>query len=318
MRAALALLALLSCALSGCGAGTTDAATTAAKPKRGPLRWAPPVLEDPITLRLGDGYTETRLDPTRDYVVVLPPQVKLGGTTLEGGHDVVIVGGHVRVPAGGPSGQQNDRLRRGLYIKDATGTVHVEGVRFDAAPGAVWDAIDIAAPAADVQLENIRVDGVRGAFDGFHGDVVQPWGGVRRLRIDRLTASSDYQGLMIPIDKGPIGGARVSHVDLHGLPSTARGTGHLLWLTSGSQSCDAYPLWLSDVWVRASAGRLVRHAVWPQPGRPGGCGARTRSGRVTWPRLPVVHGSVRAGAPPGGNYVRRGVAGTGYVTPGYR
>jgi hypothetical protein len=317
MRWPLALLALAVCASTGCGTSTTDAATRV--PSRpGPLRWAPPALTDPIEITLADGYTETSLDPARDYVVRLPQHVKRGGITLAGGHDVVLVGGHVTVPAGAPPGRENDKLRRGLYIKGATGTVHVEGVLFDADPGIEWDAIDINAPAAAVQLEDIRVDGVRGSFGGFHGDVVQPWGGVRSLRIDRLSASSNYQGLMIPIDKGPIGAAHVSHVDLHGLASSAPGTAHLLWLTSGSRTCDSYPVGLGNVWVQPPAGVLVRRSVWPQPRRPGECGARTRRGHVSWPLLPSVHGYVHAGVPPGGSYVPRGRAGIGYATPGYR
>ena len=31
-----------------------------------PLRWAPPQLADPITLRLGAGQTVTEMDPARD------------------------------------------------------------------------------------------------------------------------------------------------------------------------------------------------------------------------------------------------------------
>ena len=163
------------------------------------LRWPPPRLVDPATIKLpSTGYTESQLDPDRDYIVDLPARDKRGGVTLIGGHNVVIVGGHITVPR---SAQPEDRFRRALYIKDATGTVHVEGVVLDSAPGAVWDGIDIAAPEATVQLENVRVDGVRGSLAGYHGDVVQPWGGVRALRVDRLSASSDYQGLTIPIDQ---------------------------------------------------------------------------------------------------------------------
>jgi hypothetical protein len=283
----------------------------------GPLRWAPPELRDPETIALDDGYTDMTLDPERDYVIELPHGDKHGGVTIEGGHDVVLIGGHVTLPPGAPPGAANDRYRTGLYLKGQTGTVHVEGLLLDAAPGVRWDAIDIDAPAATVQLENIRADGVRGGFHSFHADVVQPWGGVRALRIDRLTASSNYQGLTLPIDKGPIGGARISHVDLHGLAAGAQGTGHLLWLTTGSRTCHDYPVLLHDVYVSPRAGETLADGVWPQRGRPRGCAARVRRGVASWPRLPAVHGVVHAGSPPDGAYVPPGVAGAGYVSPGY-
>jgi hypothetical protein len=314
LRRPLALLLVGSCALSACGAAVVGAPSTL---KRGPLRWTPPTLTAPKTIRLGEGYTETTLDPSRDYVVELPRQRKLGGVTLVGGHDVVIVGGHITVPARQPAGQWNNRRRTGLYIKGATGTVHVEGVLLDGAPGAVWDAITIAAPRATVQLEQIRIERVRGGLHGFHGDVVQPWGGVRLLRIDRLSASSNYQGLTIPIDKGPIGAAQISHVDLRGRLAGAEGGGHLVWLTTGSRTCRSYPVRLDDVYVQPRPGRPLAGSVWPQRGRPR-CGARARGARVSWPRLRRVRGDVTRGVPAGGSYVPPGAAGARYRTLGYR
>jgi hypothetical protein len=313
MRGLIVLLGL-ACALFGCGGSTATSATAV---PRGPLRWAPPALHDPTTILLGRGYSDTTLDPERDYVIRLPSADKRGGVTIEGGHDVVVIGGHVTLPSGAPPGAANDRYRTGLYLKGQTGTVHVEGVLFDAAPGVRWDAIDIDAPAATVQLENVRADGVRGGFHSFHADVVQPWGGVRALRIDHLSASSNYQGLTLPIDEGPIGSAQVSHVDLHGLSAGAQGTGHLLWLTTGSRTCRSYPVALHDVYVRPRAGETLGETVWPQRGHPGRCAARTHDAVASWPRLRRIRGDVRAGAPPGGSYVPPGVAGVGYVSPGY-
>jgi hypothetical protein len=313
MRRSLLASLLAVAALGAGGARLTDAAPVA----HGPLRWAPPPLQSPITIAVGDGYTQLHLDPVRDYVIRLPTVDKRGGLTLAGGHDVVVVGGHVTIPAGAPPGRLGDRQRRGLYIKDATGTVHVEGVLFDADHGVQWDAIDIAAPAAVVQIENVRVEQVRGAFRGFHGDVVQPWGGVRELRIDRLTATSDYQGLTIPIDKGPIGSARISDVNIRGLSSGPPGTDHLLWLTTGSATCSGYPVSLTSVYVQPRRGQSLGRTVWPERGAPRGCHARVGHRRAAWPLLPGVHGPVHLGSPPHGSFVPPGAAGAGYATPGY-
>jgi hypothetical protein len=295
--------------LSGCG----DSEARPDAPTAEPLRWAPPHLVNPLRVELGDGYTNTTLGPRTDARIVLPKHRKVGGATIEGGHNIVLVGGEITVPPGGPSGVENDRYRTAIYIKGATGTVHVEGVHLQGMPGAVWDGIDIAAPEATVQLQNIRVDGVTGGLHGFHADVVQPWGGVADLRISRLTGSSNYQGLMLPRDLGPIGRAEISRVDLRGLDREVDEGGHLIWLTSGSHTCQAYPLRMRGVYVQPRPDRRFGGSVWPEVGKPAGCSAKKARGAVSWPALPEV----RDGSPPGGDFVPRDLAGIGYSSPGY-
>jgi hypothetical protein len=306
-------LSLAVClALCGCGSASSSDAETPV----GPLRWAPPQLSDPLQVDLGDGYTETHLDPTQDAVINLPDTVKRGGVTIDGGHDVVLVGGAIAIPADTEPGAANDAQRRGIYIRGATGTVHVEGVLITGSGTTEFDGVDINAPRATVQLENLRIGGVHGRFGAFHGDVVQPWGGVRRLRIDRLTGSSNYQGLTLKEDLGPVGSANLSNVDLAGTtePPLDQG-GYLIWLTAGSESCDAFPVRLRNVFVRPRAGRSLGRSVWP--GRDSGlpCAARG-AGLATWPRLPVT-GGVRKGSPRGGSFVPFASVGSGYSSPGY-
>jgi hypothetical protein len=268
---------------------------------------------NPTTIVLGNGYTRTTLSPTRDYVIRLPDTVKTGGTWIIGGHDVVIVGGAIAISADAPSDTSH---RTGIYIKDATGTVHVEGVSIDAAGGAAIDGIGISAPQATVQLENMRVVGLHGGFNSFHADVVQPWGGVGDLRIDRLTGSSDYQGLTLQQDIGAIGSAQLSHVDLTATdPPTIDGGGHMLWLTSGSSSCSAFPITFGDVYVQPRSGRTMPNSVWPQKNTPTAC-HESGTSFGTWPDLPYS-GGVNAGAPADGSYVPADVAGLGYDSPGY-
>ena len=81
------------------------------------------------------------LDPAKDYIVRLPATKKTGGTVLVGGHNVVIVGGAITVP----ETISTDTERRGIYIKGATGTVHIEGVLIDHSGGGDFDGIAIAA-----------------------------------------------------------------------------------------------------------------------------------------------------------------------------
>jgi hypothetical protein len=283
-----------------------------------PLRWAPPKLIDPLRVALGDGYTNTTLGPATDARIVLPRHDKVGGVTIEGGHNIVLIGGEITVPPGGPPGVENDRYRTAVYIKGATGTVHVEGLHLEGAPGAEWDGIDIAAPEATVQLQNIRVDGITGGFHDFHGDVVQPWGGVADLRISRLTGTSNYQGLMLQTDLGPIDRAEISRVNLRGLDREVDEGGHLIWLTAGNASCLAYPVQLRDVFVQPRPDRVFGRSVWPEVGKPGACPARRARGAVSWPELGEVKGRVWNGSPAHGDFVPRRLVGVRYSSPGYR
>jgi hypothetical protein len=279
------------------------------------LAWAPPALVNPKTIELGTGYTHTSLSSSRDYIVKLPPTKKVGGTWLDGGHNVVVIGGSVTVPTGTDPGVAYDAQRNGIYIKDATGTVHIEGVLIDGSGGAEFDGIDINAPLATVQLENLRIVGVRGGFSSFHADVVQPWGGVKDLRIDHLTGSSNYQGLMLQPDLGPIGSAEISNVDLTATaePPVDRG-GHMLWLTRGSTSCAGYPVALSNVFVKPRPGSSLIQSVWPTTSGLS-CNA-TGSSSVDWPKL-EVGGVVQVGPPPAGEFAPPQSAGLSYLSPGY-
>jgi hypothetical protein len=280
------------------------------------LRWAPPLMVEPKTITLGTGYTHTTLATNRDYIVKLPATKKVGGTWIDGGHNVVIVGGYITVPQGNSSATVNETTA--LSIKGATGTVHVEGVLIDGSGGGEFDGITINAPEATVQLENLRIVGVRGGYERVHADVVQPWGGVKDLRIDRLTGRSNYQGLTLKPDLGPIGAAELEEVDV---TATTEGTldrgGHMLWLTRGVDTCSAYPMTLSNVFVTPRPGKPLSGAVWPQKNFTLGCPAAGTKSSLDWPALPVL-GAAQLGPPSSGSYVPAGVAGLSYQSPGYR
>lgn len=257
---------------------------------------------DPITIELGTGYTHTTLSPTKDYIVKLPATQKVGATWIEGGHDVVVIGGSVTIPADLPSNAPSAQ-RTGIYIKNATGTVHVEGVLIDGTGGSQLDGVDISAPDAIVQLQNLRVVGIHGGVSSFHADVLQPWGGVQELRVDHLTGESNYQGFMLSEAVGAIGSAEISHVDLTATtePAVDYG-GHMLLLSSNVPACATYPIAVTDVFVQPRPGRTLVNSVYPA------AVASTCSGMT---------GSVQAGLPPEGSFVPEGAAGLGYVSPGY-
>jgi hypothetical protein len=257
------------------------------RPAAGPLAWAPPQLVSPTTVKLTDDHHDLKLDKKKDYVVQLPPDgLHVQGTSIWGGHNVVLIGGEIDVPADDPG--------RGLALKSQTGTLHVEGLWITG--DGLREGINLDQPSgAVVQLENLRVDAPNGSRSTNHADVIQSWAGPRVLRIDRLSATTTYQGFFLlpnQHDKGPQPeGFDLRHVDLRGL----KGSGYMLWRDGAS-----WPVAVQDVYVRRPGSHERTKLLWPKKGE------ASRS----WSQVHV-------GTPPGGSFVPDGVAGTGYKSPGY-
>jgi hypothetical protein len=256
------------------------------------LRWAPPALTNPIQVFVSNATRQLNLDTGRDYVVTFPPSAVsgAGGVIIAGGHNVVVIGGHISIPWQGPAPPADSR--RGLYLKDQTGTVHVEGVLIDGED--LGEGIDLdERRGATVQLENVRIVGVHGRdevnhSDG-HPDVVQSWGGPAELRVDRLTGTTTYQGILLNPTQYTASArtnvARLSNLNIR----TTTSSGYLLWQAS------AFPLDLSNVWLTA-AGRGPRLLEWPSA--------------TAW-------AGVNVGTPLAGDFVTAGQVGDGYLSPGY-
>jgi hypothetical protein len=176
--------------------------------RREPLHWAPPEGwhdYDAVELPVDGG--RLRLDPGIDYRLTADRPIE-GPLEIIGGRNVVWIGGAIVIDRPEPV----DELHRaiGLTIRDDDGsvdrTVHLEGLLLDGS--GLNDGVNVDAPSAIVQLQNVHVAAVTfdgaddrdgtGPFDGMgrnHPDVVQVYGGHRELRIDGLTATSAYQGL---------------------------------------------------------------------------------------------------------------------------
>jgi len=273
---------------------------------------APPQLENPTVVRLEARATVTRMDPRKDYVIVLPDRTKSGSTVLIGGRNVVLVGGAISVPEG-------DRQRRALYIKDATGTVHVEGIHFQLAGGSEADAIVIAAPRATIQIENVRVDGVHGFMRSWHADVIQPWGGVKTLLVDRLTATTSYQGIQLTSLTAPIGRISISRTNIIG-------AGRQIWASGRLGGNGGFLFWaqcdlkarisFDQFYVQPRAERGPRLAVYPPANDSTACPSVLNGGKLSFPRLPTISGTIQVGAPPRGDFVKPGSVGVGYRAAG--
>lgn len=314
-------VASFACPVTGQVVAHSEASSSTA------LKWPAPALVDPVTITLGAGQTSTTLDPKTDYIVKLPAEKKVGPTELIGGHNVVIIGGHVTVP--GDSAQKEPKISHfsAFHLKHQTGTVHIEGVLIDnSAGGSGWDAFFTNCPKAIVQIQNVRVEGLSGTFKGHHADICQIGHGVRELRIDRLTGTSGYQGLFLKIEenlrgKKRFGDMRFSRINLAAIPSESNQA--LLFLTTPDFYMEG-DVYLEDVYLQPAPNYTVNYII----PRVSPCGLeQMRSGKcdrhfawkegskITWPFFEKVHGSIVEGNPET-DFVPEGSVGIGYESAG--
>jgi hypothetical protein len=331
------------------------AATTTPTPppvaSGGKLPWAPPTNNETYTTvnvttaEEADPYI-LRLNAGTNYVVKLPSSDWLGALKIVGGRDVTIIGGHITVPHTATIDNDSDSSDEGLLVEQQTGTVHLEGLLFDcqASPVTMCDGLNVSAPAANIVVENDRMDNLWGTYSiptsstnpksGEHADMIETWGGAKSLNIYNMTGSGDYQGLTIglvysssscPGGECTVNSYNIQNVNMVNLPppsalkSESHGGGNLLLLTSFDTTCRTTgPMSLSNVYISNQSGGYVGNnsQVWPHVGQ-SGCPGVLSGSNESWPKLTNITGHVTLTAPPSGDFVPVGVAGTNYVSPGY-
>ena len=298
----------------GSGGGTTgDGATApvAAGLPSDPLTWAPPALTNPKTYHVsGDGPGTLTAAAGQDSIVVFDGPVHRR-IRMSGGRHWVLRGGEVNNSRAWP----NIDDQAGLEFADVDGTAFVEGVLIHGAYGK--DGIRVGSGGSDMTLvvQNTRILDRMAGPTGYHADVIQPFGGVKALKVDRLTGHGDYQGQMWKRESGTTFGP----TDFRRVNYRAA-TPQVQYMINFVMSAPTAPVTLAEVFVQ------------PDPRFAGGdfCDAHTPSseatcatdaaGRkyVTWSGTPIaVHGRVTQGLPSFGDFVPEGVAGIGYVSPGY-
>ncbi len=313
-------------------------ADSATKPK---LRWRPPVLTEPVTINVAKTVEvqSLRLDNSKDYVISLPAAEKIPGIILIGGRNIMIIGGHIEVPAHDPA----DKGYRAVTIRDGNDSgivdgriIHIEGVLITAA--GEGDAFGIAAPSAIIQLQNIRAVDLHGHYDRSHADVIQPYGGVKELRIDRFTGASNYNNLYFRRENNPlgpeIGTVRISNTNIYGYnnpaghnPASTLNTISLGTQPAGDDNSETViceltnPVYFDEFYGTPPPGVSLGKFVWPPSGGSRSCRAEVAPDgmSVDWPlwRGSKVFGIVKLGPPPSGDFVKETDTGLGYVSPGY-
>jgi hypothetical protein len=279
------------------------------------LAWAPPALSNPVVITVTNANRRLFLDNARDYRLNIVEPLKRE-LWIEGGRNVVVVGGHITIDELGGASSYQDNTAIKVRFGDPAGTVHLEGLLIDGPY--VNDGLGIAT-GRNVQIENVRVERVYDMIKDGHADCVQIQQGVGNLRMDRFTCSTQRQGIFLGDHTGPIRSADLRHVNMY-----AAGGKHLFFQTTGT-----YPVALSDVWLAIAPGytQWASFGYWVYPQRDG----RTYDGRVDRSRRAVVSrdgkrlwfigsrisGVVRKSVPGATDFVPGGLAGMSYVSPGY-
>jgi Big-like domain-containing protein len=277
------------------------------------LAWAPPTLTNPITINVTNANKQLYLDPTRDYRLNITEQlIGKPGLYINGGHNVVVIGGHITMNTAGTSSFW-DRTAVKLY--NSTGVVHLEGLLIDGAY--LSDGIVTASPNTTLQVENVRVEDTHATADE-HPDCLQTQAGLGALRIDRFSCSTQLQGLFLSDLPGPVGPCDIRDTNIVGLPGKV-----LFW----QQSKNVGPISLSNVWLY-TAQPWSDFGYWTYPNRDG----ETYLGTIDSSRKAVVSsdgsystfigsnisGRINKGMPSGGDFVPASKVGANYASPGYQ
>ena len=306
----------LLAAIAVCAALLLAAATgSASEGVSARLAWAPPALSDPLSIAVTNANRRLYLDDGRDYrLTIVEPLTR--ELWIEGGRNVVVVGGHVTVDELGADTPYQDNTGVKVRFGAASGTVHLEGLLVDGQ--FLGDGIAIATQRT-VQIQNVRVERAHDNVKGAHADCVQVQQGVGRLRMDRFTCSTERQGVFLGDHDGPIASVDLRRVNLNGAPGK-----HLLW-----QSTPSFPLDLSDVELGIAPGShpWAPFGFWVYPqqdGRTysGGVDRRrraivSRDGKRLWFIGSRISGVVRRAPAGAADFVPAGVAGMSYLPPGY-
>lgn len=285
------------------------------------LTWSPPSGYQSYTVKNAAVSTATQsISGAGGDIWVKLPASATGPITLTNCRNAVLIGGQINIPPN--SGPGTDM--RGIYINGCTGTIYIEGVLINGdISTAEGDGIAINAPSATVIVQNVRVEKLYGGYDTAlhnHSDIIQPWGGVKTLQVDHLTGSTNYQGLQINVDTGPIETETFKNVNIgdSGVAPVDNKGGYYLWLSCGQGTAYSF----SNVYIKprvaypssGASARTLNSSIYDTNSD---CGMSASSSTATFTSTDIS-GQVYAGTPPAGDFVPVGTAGLGYVSPGYQ
>lgn len=296
-----------------------------------------PTLIDPVVIHLGTGSDSPQLDNFRDYVLVMPPSVKMGNTTIRGGGNVIIAGGYTSIGAG------LDQACFSVKNGRAGRIVHFEGLQIDGRQGGMSDGWQLGCTTTTVQIQRCRIDGLNGALALRHADVIQPSGGMGALHMEGVTGRSHYNNNYFRRENDPLGPVMgpitMSRCNFGGYQANRLGWPQqtLRAISLGTQPIppsDASspvnaelsgPVWLYEMYGNAGeAGHPLGQFVWPHDGAKmtSTCRAQVAADgrsvdwpawRVNEPGAPGVYGVVQLGPPANGDFCKATTVGLNYA-----
>jgi hypothetical protein len=284
---------------------------TAPAPSAPGLTWRPPTLSNPVTIDVTNANKYLMLDTSRDYILRLREKlVGRPGLWIEGGHNVVVIGGHIEIETAGTSSYWD---RTAVKVRYSTGVVHLEGLLINGAYLA--DGIVTTAPAATLQIQNVRVENAH-ASGPEHPDCFQAQGGIGHLRIDRFSCSSQLQGIFLQ----NAGELRVGSVDMRNANLVGALGKYLFWQAEISIG----PISLTNVWLKGNDPNWANFGTWVWPNMyaegqsdPTRRAVVSADGSYLTFQNSNIAGRMYKGAPPGGDFVPRALVGQAYTSPGY-
>jgi hypothetical protein len=241
------------------------------------------------------------LEAGKDYVVAMPdsPLTVPGGLWVIGGRNVVVVGGEISndTPIASPTSYD---AAYGLYLRNQTGTVHLEGLWIHGRGIGQALVLDQGA-GATVQIQRSRFETLH-PVGYVHTDGIQSWRGPYVLKIDHLTIQT--AGVGIQVQPRQYSQERLGTWEWHHINIV-------------QQTGDAYALWKnSDIWWRIDQSDLyvrnLGYLAW----------ANVDNAPTGWSRwnpgadAPITGEAWKVGLRPEGDFVPASAVGIGYAAGG--
>ncbi|MCL1910005.1 MAG: formylglycine-generating enzyme family protein, partial [Kiritimatiellaeota bacterium] len=271
--------------------------TSYAEPRK--LTWAPPTLENPTTIKIAGENPEIKLDQKKDYILEMPKDAPvIGQLSIWGGRNIVLIGGEILLKKG---------HWRAVYLQEHTGVMHFEGVliRGDP-PESLSEGFNFGIRQTNcvVQIQNVRIETIFGGMNANHSDLLQTWAGPAELRVDGLTGFTTYQGMFLLPNQHfalDVDGFRPKKWVFKNI--NIEGTEESAYILTAPGKAEQWPMEIDNVWVQPKKDKRGNPDLYLSP-KP------KADNDPFW-------AAVKEGAPPDGDFVPAGLAGRGYVSPGY-
>jgi hypothetical protein len=273
----------------------------------GDLLFSPPTLSSPSTFTVSSG-NRTLDGGGGDWNVVMPATPLTGRSgdaalVIKNVHNVKLIGGEILINT--PYSTGSVASQQGVFITGTvTGEVFIEGLWVHGT--SVGQAILIACGAGTVTIQNSRLETYH-TVGTIHTDAIQTYSGPHTLQMYQNTLYSNGLSLQMQprefCSGCSFGTWHYERQDMHQVTAQAPA------LNKSASGKAWWAEYHEDFWLEPNPSHsqpiMVNWSYAPNGWSP--AGGTNVSGEA-----------LNIGTPGGGNFVPLGVAGTGYVSPGYQ